>query len=67
MKCLWCNTKLTGNRKKFCSNKHKDKWHNTTNPRGFGTRITRSREDAYNHDPVEDDMHPHDSYSLGQE
>lgn len=26
------------NRKKFCSNRCKDRWHNTHNPRGYGLR-----------------------------
>jgi len=34
MKCLWCGKKLPKGRNKFCCNKHKDKWHNSHNPRG---------------------------------
>ena len=35
VKCLLpgCNKKA---RRKFCSNKHKDKYHNINNPRGYG-------------------------------
>lgn len=35
-KCLYCGK--SHNRKKFCSNRCKDKWHNTHNPRGYGLR-----------------------------
>lgn len=33
-KCQQCGKKH--NRKKFCSNRCKDRWHNTHNPRGYG-------------------------------
>ena len=35
LKCLWCSKDLPANRIKFCSDKHKDKYHNLHNPRGF--------------------------------
>jgi len=42
MKCLLegCNKKA---RRKFCSNKHKDRYHNTTNPRGYFAYLNDSR------------------------
>lgn len=47
-------------RKRFCSNKHKDKWHNR-----YG-RIEERRKHSGEFDP-DDDMHPFDSYSIGQD
>lgn len=40
MKCLLkdCNKKA---RRKFCSNKHKDKYHNTHNPRGYYAHLNK--------------------------
>lgn len=32
-RCLWCGKETK--RPKFCCNKHKDRWHNTHNPRGY--------------------------------
>jgi hypothetical protein len=42
MKCLLegCNKKA---RRKFCSNKHKDKYHNRHNPRGYYEPVNDSR------------------------
>ena len=34
MKCLLCGKELKKGRKKFCCNKHKDRYHNLNNPRG---------------------------------
>jgi len=41
MKCLLegCNKNA---RKKFCSNKHKDRYHNIHNPRGFYAHLNTS-------------------------
>jgi hypothetical protein len=36
--CWLCNKPLKKGRRKFCSNSHKDKWHNINNPRGYGLR-----------------------------
>lgn len=55
--CLWCGEKT--DRPKFCCNRHKNRWHNKHNPRGIYAHITERG--------IEDDMHPLDSYSLGQE
>lgn len=46
-------------RRKFCSNKHKDKYHNLVNPRGIYSHL-KTRD-------VEDDFHPFDPYALGQD
>ena len=67
-------------RRKFCSDKHKDQYHNLKNPRGYFDHLSGinddSAEDAImwsEHDSnieiendLEDDFHPFDSYSLGQ-
>lgn len=66
MKCLLpgCNREA---RKKFCSNKHKDKYHNRVNPRGRYAHLAKQSESADREIDPEDDMHPMDSYSLGQD
>jgi len=43
-----CGLKLPKGRTRFFSNKHKDKFHNRTNPRGYGLR-TRPQDES--HDP----------------
>jgi len=53
--CDWCGKPLPPRRRRFCSNKHKDKYHNKHNPRGYGLK------------DIEDDFHPFDDYSLGQD
>lgn len=35
-KCDQCGKPLGPRRKRFCSNKCKDRWHNFHNPRGYG-------------------------------
>ena len=47
---------------KICAFKHKDRFHNINNPRGKFEHF--SERDDYDAD---DDMHPFDSYSLGQD
>ena len=54
-----CNKVLKGKRKKFCCNKHKDKFHNRHNPRGFFSSLRKI--------DIEDEFHPFDTYSLGQD
>lgn len=56
--CWFCEKKLSGNRKKFCCNEHKDRWHNIHNPRGYC---------ADQNDLSDDSDHPYSSYSLGQD
>lgn len=67
-KCLLpgCNNKA---RVKFCCNTHKDKYHNRVRREERQQRIAdemtqgvRDYEDLY-----ENDFHPFDSYSLGQD
>jgi hypothetical protein len=57
-----CNQVLTGKRKKFCCNKHKDRYHNRHNPRGIFAHLSHTSNQS-----IEDDFHPQDPYSLGQE
>ena len=71
MKCklYGCNKEA---RRKFCSNKHKDRFHNITNPRGKFAHL----RDVPFHSGVEDDdladfdehydPHPFSSEGLGQ-
>ena len=50
--------------KKFFSQRHKDKFHNRTNPRGFHAigEIGNITVES-----IEETMHPQDPYCLGQE
>ena len=43
-RCLWCTKELPPNRSKFCSDKHKDKYHNLHNPRGFYKHLKNTEE-----------------------
>lgn len=54
--------------KKFFSKRHKDNYWNRVNPRGIALR-GYGGADPYSIEPedIEDSMHPHDSYSLGQD
>ncbi len=51
-------------RKRFCSNKCKDRWHNTNNPRGMGA-MPRQYHDEQDHeagmDAIEDGWDGHKS------
>jgi len=60
--CDWCGRTIGSTRKRFCCNSHKDKWHNRA-------RMNQTDwDDAEKlQEEVENDMHPFDSYSLGQE
>lgn len=58
-----CGQSFVGHpNKKFVNTRHKDNYWNRVNPRGIALR-------QYSIEPedIEDSMHPHDSYSLGQE
>lgn len=61
-----CNKKA---RRRFCSNKHKDRYHNIHNPRGKFAHLNGSGmnndNEFDNMDPYEDD-HPFSSEGLGQ-
>lgn len=63
MNCLYCNTKLSKGRRKFCCNKHKDRYHNFNNPRGY---FSNKSEDDLTVSKIENDMHPLETDSLGQ-
>ena len=53
------------NRKKFCSNKCKDKFHNLNNPRGkFSHLAQTSAQDSI--DDYHESIHPFSSEGLGQ-
>ena len=46
--CEWCGEQLHGNRRRFCSDRHKDKYHNRNNPRGkFAYLAERHEVDIY--------------------
>ena len=57
-----CGNVVTGHpNKKFFNKKHKDRYHNITNPRGYFSHLHPDNIS------IEDEMHPFDPYSLGQE
>ena len=64
MNCKLCGKKLTGNRRKFCCNKHKDRYHNINNPRGKFAHLNPNNFDE-DYRSYEDD-HPCSSEVLGQ-
>lgn len=59
--CKYCGKKTL--RPKFCCNKHKDRYHNEHNPRGYYKHLKQSDEIVQ--EEIEDSMHPGDPYSLG--
>lgn len=59
-----CNKKA---RRRFCSNRHKDMYHNRANPRGIAARYNPNSPE---YDPVgnyQDTIHPFSSEGLGQD
>lgn len=65
-----CGQTFTGHKNKlFVNTKHKDRYHNRTNPRGIYAPKQRVNFETVGHkiDDIEDSMHPHDPYALGQE
>jgi hypothetical protein len=42
--CDFCGNQIKKNRKRFCGNKCKDRWHNNMNPRGFFAGVRHSVE-----------------------
>ena len=52
-KCDLCGCDLPKGRRRFCSNKHKDRYHNINNPRGYfdpakrRDRVQRASEDEH--------------------
>ena len=58
MNCIYCGAKIKSPKKKFCSNKHKDKFHNETNPRGKFAHLPPDNQDY--------DEHPFSADGLGQ-
>ena len=64
-KCLQCGRKLAANRRKFCCNKHKDRYHNTHNPRGMFAHL--AGRDNLDYRSIDSELHPFDSDALGQE
>lgn len=58
MNCIYCGRKIESPKKKFCCNKHKDKYHNEINPRGKFAYLNPLNTDEYEH--------PFSSEGLGQ-
>lgn len=55
-------------RRRFCCNKHKDRYHNLNNPRGRYAHLAREEpEDAFGlMEEADNDEHPFSSDALGQ-
>jgi len=54
-------------RRKFCCNKHKDRYHNLHNPRGKFAHLNPKHPDYWESDYREaEDDHPFSSEALGQ-
>lgn len=53
--CLYCNRKIKPPKKKFCCNKHKDKYHNETNPRGKFAHLHPDNIDYSEEHPFSED------------
>lgn len=53
---------------KFCSNRHKDRWHNLHNPRGYFAHLHPDNMDSHDlMDSIHDEEHPYSSDALGQD
>lgn len=65
MNCDYCGCKIKPPRKRFCSNKHKDKYHNETNPRGMYAHLNPD-DLQFSSGHNEDDDHIFSSEGLGQ-
>ena len=50
IRCDYCGVKLPKKRKRFCSYKHKDKYHNHHKPRGFHKS---KKEEEWNFDDMD--------------
>jgi hypothetical protein len=66
MKCALegCNKKA---RRKFCCNKHKDRYHNIHNPRGHFAYLNPDKPEYDLQRIVEDSEHPYSPDALGQD
>jgi len=64
-KCLECGKEHK--RKKFCSNKCKDKFHNRTNPRGYFAHLNINGPDYDLVEAINMEIHPLDPEAFGQE
>jgi len=64
MRCDWCGCKIKPPKKRFCCNKHKDKFHNHNNPRGMFAHLAYS--DELDMDDIHDEEHPYSTDALGQ-
>lgn len=67
-RCPTCHTPIKGHpNKRFCNSKCKDLYHNKNNPRGYYAHLNDREMDEYDlMRMIDDEMHPRDSYSLGQ-
>lgn len=68
-RCLLCNQKIKPPKKKFCCNKHKDRWHNINNPRGIFSYLNDSPnyKEELDMDDIHDLEHPFSGEALGQD
>ena len=66
-RCKYCGKDISNSHpnKKFCCQKHKDRFYNENNPRGYYAYLKQKETPDYR--DYEDDIHPHDPDALGQE
>jgi len=57
--CIYCGRPIKPPKKKFCCNKHKDKYHNEHNPRGMFVHLHPDRIEI-------DEDHPFSGDGIGQ-
>lgn len=64
-KCIQCGKEH--NRRKFCSNKCKDRYHNIANPRGIFAHLAQPTMAGDIGARADDDVHPFSEEGLGQD
>lgn len=61
LRCWYCGNIIKPPKKKFCCNKHKDKYHNDHNPRGYYEHLNPDSPN-YIEDSIEGIGHKFDPY-----
>ena len=66
-RCDLCGGKIKPPKKRFCCNKHKDRYHNIHNPRGKFAHLhpdNMSPDELM--DSIHDEIHPYSSEAFGE-
>ena len=62
-----CGKKLKPPKRKFCCNRHKDRYHNINNPRGYYAHLNVNNMPPQEEiDLYHDSVHPFSQEALGQ-